>query len=207
VTTPRLNCLARATAILIAAFACGSTAAIAIPSLGPAPLPSDGFVCPTMGIVARLSGGITFRFAGGDPSDPEVCLWSTETATGEHRSRFLRTLYNLKTKTVLPDQMRTALREFWPLTPGRTVNRLVSGATFNSSLHLVYANEGLQRVTVPAGTFTTWLLHETATGVFGNEMKIDNRYWIDEATGVPVRISENTNGNIYTTELVALTLP
>ena len=153
-----------------------------------------------------MSDGITFRYAGAEPTDPDVCLWTTRTLTGEHQSRFLGTVYNLNSDTVLPDQMRAVLDELWPLAGGRKVERLVSGPGFNSSLHLVYRNEGTETLTVPAGTFKTWVLHEMATGVFGSDASINNAYWIDQATGVPVRIRENTNGSVYSAELVFLRL-
>lgn len=163
------------------------------------------FACPAAGTSVRLSNGARIDYQGSDPTDREACLLKTTAPDGESaEAKFLFAIHSTDDANIQPDHVRQVLRVLFPLGTTRQASALVSGPRFNSMVRYGVTLEGPVSVTVPAGRFSAWKLKQKGVGVFGNELKLEYEYWLDEKTLVPLRITETVNGNTNTTEAVEI---
>ncbi|MCC7282572.1 MAG: hypothetical protein IT556_09330 [Acetobacteraceae bacterium] len=131
------------------------------------------FSCPANGTIVETTNGVR-RYFGAAPNDPELCVMQRPEDQGQ-----VRRVYSLFTYNPYDTgQVRAALRQFFPLYPGKSVRHsiLVPG----SQTILTFTAVGRESVTVPAGTFDTWVIDIAEQGVgFGNDFAASRRTWLD----------------------------
>lgn len=131
------------------------------------------FSCPANGTIVETTNG-TRRFFGSAPNDPELCVMQRPEDQGQVRRVYSFFTYN----DYDASQIRAALREFFPLYPGKQVRHsiLVPG----SETILTFTAVQRTSVTVPAGTFDTWVIDIAEQGVgFGNDFAASRRTWME----------------------------
>lgn len=137
--------------------------------------------CPPSGLIMRTTEGREFHFLGRDPSDSEICLWST---TGSRS--ISRQLFALWPATASTGQFhREGLRPLFPFAAGKSAT--YTAATTDGFWRYNWRVIGEQRITVPAGEFDVWVIEfteDSSTGAFRGE----RMFYIDKVTHVPVRV-------------------
>lgn len=164
-----------------------------------------GFTCPGNGATARTTQGAEIRFEGAVPDDPTACVWAVTTASGKQLTvHVLYNLFRLGDDARLNDHMRHVYRDLFPLSDGKKVSQLISGSDFKTTMRLDLAVEGPVSVKVGSVTHTAWLIHAKATGTFGSDITMDNRYWLDTVSYAPIKKIESVNGNSDAYDVIEL---
>jgi len=148
--------------------------------------------CPPNGAMKRTSEGREFIYMGSDPSDPEVCEWSVS-----GRAQKSRILYGIgvAAENEHAEENRQALRKIFPLEVGKSASYSVLDNYTGRRVSYTVVSE--QTITVPAGTFDTFLVENSWKGELGNNFHMVERYWIDKDSSVVVKVESNIlNGYI-----------
>jgi hypothetical protein len=139
------------------------------------------FSCPPNGLIVETTNGVR-RYFGAAPNDPELCLMQRPEDQGVVQRVYSFFTYNAYDAS----QVRSALRQFFPLYPGKSVRHsiLVPG----SQTILTFTAVERTSVTVPAGTFDAWVIDIAEQGVgFGNDFAASRRTWLDANTWASVK--------------------
>jgi hypothetical protein len=154
-------------------------ASSSVPASQPIIVPAN---CPPQGLVLRTSHGREFFFLGRDPNDPEVCQWSA--TNSRSISRFIHTLASTEGEGA--EQARVGLRALFPLAEGRSAQYNIQRS--DGFWRVTWRVVGQTSVTVPAGTFRTWVVEMIEQGMFGNSFRGERIYYFDVDTGAVVKL-------------------
>jgi hypothetical protein len=147
-----------------------------------APGMGDGSSCPRPGTIVETSLGGYFRFTHGD--GPRCWYRTRDGALDARYAAFL----SGDSRWLEMGGMR--LEALFPLAPGKEAWFTVSGVTaanFPSSWYETYTVRGRERVTVPAGTFDTWVVTWWEQGRLGNDYGVTHTFWYAPSVGYFVR--------------------
>jgi hypothetical protein len=162
-------------ALLLPLLAACATPQEATPGSSPV-----GFACPAAGTVVTTSMGVR-RYMGSVPNDPENCLM--QQPGFQAPTELLYAVFAGAAAEAA--DMRPVLRGFFPLSPGKRVEHTLrtQRGQWRIFLHAV----GQERLTVPAGSFDTWLVEIREQGFGAGQSDIIRRTWFDAASWVAVK--------------------
>jgi hypothetical protein len=152
--------------------------------------PGDSPFCPRSGTIVETSLGGYFRFTHGD--GPRC--WYRD-AAGALQARYAAFLAG---DSRWLDQGGARLRQLFPLAQGKEVWFTVNGVTasnFPSSWDETYTVIGRERVTVPAGTFDTFVVAWQEQGRLANDYMVRHTYWYAPEVGYVVRFRAGSRMN------------
>lgn len=152
------------------------------------------FQCPRPGTQLTTSIGGEFIFTSGEGY---ICRYQMMTGYSGARYAML-----VESDSSWMTQGAEKLRGLWPLAVGKKVwfeSRGVSSDGFPGSWYETYTVTGRRTVTVPAGTFDTYVIEWEEQGREGNSYRSRNTYYFAPAVGYFVKFEPGgTPGNKMT---------
>jgi hypothetical protein len=137
--------------------------------------PPPGFACPASGITVSGSDGREMVYGGTAADDPEICLLAL---TLQGRRSEVRGLFNIAAiSQTTPDEQRTALRQLFPLAPGKSASWLTHNM-WNEAWTVTVTVTGRDRITTPAGPFDTWRMVLNERGFGFNSWEVQMVRWV-----------------------------
>ncbi len=139
-------------------------------------------LCPIAGTVVVTNRQDVRAYLGMAPDDSELCRQT-------HNNRPMDLLFNMET-VMSPNEQRAILRQLFPLRVGAKASGDVPMPGMGGRLAMQNVVEVLreEEITIPAGTFDTWVVQSTPSIRNGQLVRHATRLvWFDKQTGVALR--------------------
>jgi hypothetical protein len=169
-------------------------------SMAPAPTTSE--ICPKPGTIVETSLGGFFRFTSGDG----LRCWY-RTADGELSSRYA---HFLSGESAWVAQGVDILGKLWPLQPGKDVWFTIEGVTdagYPTSWDQGFTVVRRERITVPAGSFDTYVIRWQELGRLNNDWEATHTFWFAPEVGYFVKFKPAHHVMMKSWEATRVVLP
>jgi hypothetical protein len=151
-------------------------------SSGPRSVAPEDFHCPTPGTVIETSVGGWLQFTG---QEGLRCWYRTRSGTTDSRYALL-----LAGDSDWVEQGGDEIGKLWPLRVGKRqwfVARRLAPEQYYMSWYEIYTVTGRERITVPAGTFDTYVITWEEKGRFENGFEAKSTFWYAPEVGYFVK--------------------